>query len=152
MATCKISLGIEDQCGTFLGGIARVLLANAEDVTTITETSKTVTAITMASTTQFFEVKSLPTTGNGFTAVGTGERKGVQEALTVVVAGDDALKAAFFDEIVGGAKLVAIVLTGAGEWRMLGRRADNEFYRPLKHVGTGDGNASGNADEAYNPG
>ena len=152
MADCTISLGLDDSCGALIGGVARVLVANWADIATVSATTDTIDVITMASTKQFFEMGSLPTGVIAATAVGTGERKGVQQAVPLVYQGDTPEAKAFFDKIVNGAKVAVLIGKPDGEWKLYGRRpdvAEGGKGNPLKHIGTGDGNTTGAGQDDF---
>jgi len=55
MACSQTLAGITRDCSSNMGGIKKVYIANAADVTSVTLTSNVVTAITMASTKKFYE-------------------------------------------------------------------------------------------------
>jgi len=152
MADCTLSLGLDDSCGALIGGVARVLVANWSDITTVVATTDTIDAVTMATTTQFYELGSLPTGVIAATAVGTGERKGVQQAVPLVTQGDDAVIKAFYDKIINGAKVAVLIGLPNGDWKMYGRRpdaAEGGAGNPLKHVGNGDGNTTGAGQDDF---
>lgn len=152
MADCTIALGINDTCGPTIGGVARVLVANWDDISVVTATTDTIDVITMASTTQFFELGSLPTDVVAATAVGTGERKGVQESVPLVTLGDDPAIRAFYDKIIHGAQVAVLLGLPNGTWKLYGRRVDTgEFGKgnPLRHIGNGDGNTTGAANDDF---
>ena len=56
MATCIISSGVAESCGQSIGGVAKLYIANNADITAVTATATEIDGITMASTTQFYEV------------------------------------------------------------------------------------------------
>jgi hypothetical protein len=146
MADCLLATGIDDTCGAIIGGVARILVANWSEISTVTATTDTIDAVTMASTTQFFELGSLPTGVATATAVGTGERKGVQQAVILPTQGDNPAIKSFYDRIVNGAKVAVLVGLPNGTWKLYGRRpdiAEGGKGNPLKHVGNGDGNTTG---------
>jgi hypothetical protein len=152
MADCTISLGLDDSCGALIGGVAKVLVANWEDITLVTATTDTIDAVTMATTTQFYELGSLPTGVIAATAVATGERKGVQHAVPLVTQGDDPVIASFYDKIVNGAKVAVLIGLPNGDWKMYGRFPDASeggAGNPLKHVGNGDGNTTGAGQDDF---
>ena len=56
--------GISVDCSSNMGGIKRVLIANAADVTAITLSSDVITAITMAASKKFYEFYFRPNTSS----------------------------------------------------------------------------------------
>lgn len=55
---------IAKDCNSNIGGIKRVLLANADDVTAVSITDDVISAITMASSKKFLEYQFRPNTGS----------------------------------------------------------------------------------------
>ncbi|MDB4498376.1 hypothetical protein N9251_03440 [Gammaproteobacteria bacterium] len=150
---CDITLGTSTVCKTSLGGVVRILLANSTDVTSVEATTDTVDVVTMTVGTQFFEYQGLADQLSSFTGVATGRKKGVQEALTVVIDQDSPELKAAFDELIIADGLVALVETATNEWRVLGARI-NAVGEPRKgngliHNGTGDGNTSGAGNDDF---
>jgi len=152
MADCTLSLGLEDSCGALIGGVSRILIANWSDIATVSATTDTIDVITMASTKQFFELGSLPTGVATATAVGTGERKGVQQSIILPTQGDTPEVKTFYDKIINGAKVAVLVGYPNGTWKIFGRRpdvAEGGKGNPLKHIGNGDGNTSGAGQDDF---
>lgn len=62
--SCLISAGITRDCGFNFGGLQKIYLANAAEVTTVTKNpSNVITGITMASGSSFYEFEFEPETG-----------------------------------------------------------------------------------------
>lgn len=64
MSCSQTISGISVDCAANMGGIKRVLIANAADVTAITVSSDVITAITMAASKKFYEFYFRPNTSN----------------------------------------------------------------------------------------
>lgn len=64
MACSQTLAGISRDCATNMGGIKVVYLANAADVTSLTEASGAITAITMASSKKFYKYEFAPNTSS----------------------------------------------------------------------------------------
>ena len=121
--SCSQTLsGIAKDCGSNLGGIKRVLLANYADVTTITVTSDQVSAITMATGKKFKEYLFRPGTGSMSSNYQVNAENGVAYVQTDLVMVFNRMETAKRVEIVALAQadLYAIVEDMNGKFWLLG--------------------------------
>lgn len=138
MPSCSQTLsGIARDCSGNMGGIKRVLLANKDDVSTITVTSNQISAITMASSAKFKEYLFRLNTGNMESTAQVNNENGVkywQTLLTLIFARMETAKRVEIMDMAQ-ADLVGIVEDMNGKFWFLG--FENPMFLNAQVTGTG---------------
>lgn len=128
MACNQTISGLAKDCAPSKGGVKRVLLINADEVTAVTETSSKITAITLASNKKFFEYTFRPNTASMSSNYTIDPANGVNYVATDLVMVFMRMDTTKRIEISALAQneLVALVQDCNGTWWFLGK--DNPVY------------------------
>lgn len=135
MSCSQTISGIARDCAVNMGGIKRVLLANADDVTAVAITLDVISTITMASSKKFYEFLFRPNTSNLASTWQVNNENGtnyVQSLLQMVFNRMDTTKRVAIMALAQ-ADLVAIVEDCNGKYWYLG-------YDSPVFLNAGDGN------------
>lgn len=143
-----LTQGFTLDCADQLGGISRVLLTNTENVTAFVEATGTVSAITMASTTQFFEYELEEEDADFITTEQKSKENGTLFYETVFNFTIDKMSATKSEELklmAAARNLVLIAQLNNGDFVSLGLDKVNGLAGGAKKIGGTNQAASGKA-------
>lgn len=152
MALCEIPEGILESCSSTLGGVSRLWVASAQNVTSLTDTEPDgiVDAIVMATGTRFYEI-NLEAQVAGADSIpqgGTGSAKFFQETVAIQYQTDDKQAGDGVYEAMVYGKTVAIVKFASGKFAIFGKNIA-DTANPLTFLGTANGITSGIASTDF---
>lgn len=146
--TSLLTQGFALDCADQIGGIERILITNAENVTAFVEATGTVSGITMASTTQFFEYELEEEDADFVTTEQKNKENGTLYYETVLNFTMDKMTAAKSEELklmAAARNLVAIVQLNNGDYVSIGLDKVNGLPGGAKKIGGTNQAASGKA-------
>lgn len=139
MACIPITLsGVPLSCGTNFGGLSKIYLADIQNVSSVTISGDTVSAITMEAGTKFKEYSLRKNLSNFDETYNNddGGAKFVDAVITAVFTKQDAATRAEIEKLVS-AQLLGIVLDANGNYRLVGYSEGNlTSYLYASAVGT----------------
>lgn len=139
MACIPITLsGVPLSCGTNFGGLSKIYLADIQNVSSVTISGDTVSAITMEAGTKFKEYSLRKNLSNFDETYNNddGGAKFVDAVITAVFTKQDAATRAEIEKLVS-AQLLGIVLDANGNYRLVGYTEGNlTSYLYASAVGT----------------
>lgn len=142
MANCYITSGIETTpCRDSIPGISKYLIANVDDILSITEVDGLITDITMSGGTNFFTFKVVPESSSFEQAPTVSVENNVSYYTQTITMGLGSMDAAKREQIkvLAAGNFAVIALTKNGKYWLLGKSGDQDtgLYSSGGSVGSG---------------